>query len=642
MVTRVLLAILVLLAIASPSFAQLDDGPPPVTVRAAWSSDAARAGDQRVLAVVLEIADGWHVNPDAARTAASLIPTSVKAAAAGDALTLGPPQFPEPHLVEVSYSLDGKPIPSYEGRTVVYVPAMVSPQAAGGGGGGGDAAVSVSVTYQACNDQMCLPPKTVTLEAPLRLVAGSTGEDLGGGEGGTEPELFATFDWSSFGEMMAGDAGGSQPIVFDAFGYSFTVDPREYGLIVVMLVAAAGGLLLNFTPCVLPVIPIKIIGLSRAAGNRARCLLLGSAMALGVVAFWMALGGLIAGAAWAVRGTGELPVIGSTNELFQYPAFNITVGLVIAAMAVGMCGLFSARLPGWVYEITPRHDGVAGSVGFGVMTAVLSTPCTAPLMGAAAAWATKQEPGVTLATFGSIGGGMALPYLVLAAFPTLVERMPRTGPASELIKQVMGLLMLAAAAYFIGVGVSTLFAPLSGDGGASSLYWWPVMGFIALAAGWLIYRTWRVSHSTVKRLAWTTIGGLAILAAGAGGVRLTDDGPIDWVKYTPERFAEELADGHVVVMDFTAEWCLNCKALEHAVLYREAVVELFEDPKVVPMKVDITSSANVAGTRKLAAMGRVAIPLLVVFAPDGSEVFKSDAYTVEQVVEAVREAKGAG
>ncbi len=94
----------------------------------------------------------------------------------------------------------------------------------------------------------------------------------------------------------------------------------------------------------------------------------------------------------------------------------------------------------------------------GILAAILSTPCTAPFMGAAAAWAATQPPWTTLATFAAIGIGMALPYLVLSASPALVEKMPKTGPASLLIKEVMGLFMLAAAAYFIGIGLAAIFS----------------------------------------------------------------------------------------------------------------------------------------------------------------------------------------
>ncbi len=615
---RALIPLLVLLAWAAPAMAQLA---PPVEVRGVWSGEIARPGDQRVLAVVLDMAPGWHVNPDAARTAPSLIPTTVEVTAHGQVVTVGAAQFPEPQQVIVPYPEPDSLVAAYEHRAVIYVPVAIAT-----GAQPGPAAVTARVVYQACNDQMCMPPKTVTLETPLEIVSAGMAVDAPS----PEPELFAGFDWSSFAKLMAGDGAPSAPVGpvrFDVFDWRFEIDPSGAGFWLLLAVAAVGGALLNFTPCVLPVIPIKIMSLSRAAGNRARCLLLGATMALGVVAFWLAIGVAII----AVSGFGAI------NQLFQETWFTIGVGAIIALMGMGMFGLFTVGLPQWVYQVSPRHDTLTGSFGFGIMTAVLSTPCTAPFMGSAAAWAATRDASTALATFAAIGGGMAAPYLVLSAFPILVERMPRTGPASELIKQTMGLLMLAAAAYFIGVGISSLTAA---DGESTNLYWWPVMAFIALAACWVIYRTWQITGSIGRRLAWTAVGSATILAAGMGGVRLTDDGPIDWVTYTPDAFARELASGNVVVMDFTAEWCLNCKALEHGVLYREPVVELFEDRRVVPMKVDITSSDNVAGTQMLQEVGRVAIPLLVVFAPDGSEVFKSDAYTVAQVVDAVKRARG--
>lgn len=612
---------LALLGVMPPgAAAQLSDTE-PVTLSHRWSDSWASSGDQRVLAIILDLEPGWHINPDAARTDGFLIPTTVEVTGVGPALTVGPVQFPQPQSVRVRYTGETDTIEAYAGRVVLYVPVVVAGEAAAG-----EAALSLSVRYQACNETMCLPPRTAVIEAPLRLTT-----EAQAGAVAADADLFAGFDRSIFPAMLGSTAEAAPRTVrFDLFGYSFTIDPSgNVGWSLLLAVAAVGGLLLNFTPCVLPVIPIKIMGLSQAAGNRRRCLTLGAAMCLGVVAFWMAIGGAVA----LVAGFDAI------NELFQKVWFTIGVGAVIAVMAVAMCGLFTFQLPRAVYAISPRHDTLPGSVGFGVMTAVLSTPCTAPFMGAAAAWAATQSPATTLATFAAIGVGMAMPYGVLAAFPQLAARIPRTGAASELVKQVMGLLMLAAAAYFIGVGLSTaLNQPPQPP---SRLYWWPVAFFIALAGGWLAWRTVQITRRPVRRIAFIGLGALAVLFAGMGAVRLTDPGPIDWVYYTPERFARELDEGSVIVLDFTAEWCLNCKALEHAVLYSDPVASLFEDPGIVPMKVDITSDANVAGAAKLAETGRVAIPLLVVYAPDGRAVFKSDYYTIDQVVGAVRAAETA-
>jgi len=311
------------------------------------------------------------------------------------------------------------------------------------------------------------------------------------------------------------------------------------------------------------------------------------------------------------------------------------VGAIIATMAAGMFGFFSMRLPNFLYMVNPEQDTLQGSFGLGILAAILSTPCTAPFMGAAAAWAATRPPATTLFTFAAIGTGMALPYLVLSASPRLVEKMPKTGPASVLIKQVMGLLMLAAAAYFIGVGVAALF--VSPPNPPSRLYWWPVMLLVTAAGGWLAYRTLQIASGKTVRPFFAGVGLMMIALSAWGSIRLTDKGPIDWIYYTEKRFQEAADARKVVVMVFSAEWCLNCKALEKGVLDDPAIIHLFARREIVPMKVDITGN-NPAGKAKLREVGNLTIPLLVIFSPHGEQVFKSDFYTVEQVMDAVTEA----
>jgi thiol:disulfide interchange protein DsbD len=214
--------------------------------------------------------------------------------------------------------------------------------------------------------------------------------------------------------------------------------------------------------------------------------------------------------------------------------------------------------------------------------------------------------------------------------------MPKTGPASELIKQVMGLFMLAAAAYFIGSGLSAFLAKPPNP--PSTLYWWVVMAFCATAGSWLAYRTVRIASGKGQRVFLTVLGILMIVMSVIGGLRLTDRGPINWIYYTPERFNEAVNQRKIVVMVFTAEWCLNCKALEHGVLNSRKIVNLFASDDIVPIKVDITGK-NPAGKAKLKEVGSLTIPLLVIYAPDKKIVFKSDFYTADQIVDAVRKAR---
>ena len=380
-----------------------------------------------------------------------------------------------------------------------------------------------------------------------------------------------------------------------------------------------------------------MMSLSRAAGDRIRCLWLGSVMSLGVVLFWLGLGTAIALTAKIITAAGKSGGVTSANELFQHPPFTIAVGIVICIMAVGMCGLFAVRLPQFVYAYSPKLDSAIGALGMGVMTAILSTPCTAPFMGTAAAWAVGLGSLRTLSIFVAIGVGMALPYFLLSAFPAVASRMPRTGPASELTKQIMGLLMLAAGAYFIGTGISgALVAPPDPP---TRIYWWFVAGIVIIASVWLVAGAIRTTRSFALRTLWTVVGVAMGVGASQVAILATDHGPIAWVYYTSDRMKTSLAAGNIVVMDFTAEWCLNCKVLEKAVLDSPRISTLLRSDGVVPMKVDLTGN-NEAGNAKLGEVDSLTIPLLVVFDRHGNIVFKSDAYTEDQVADAVKEALG--
>jgi thiol:disulfide interchange protein DsbD len=231
---------------------------------------------------------------------------------------------------------------------------------------------------------------------------------------------------------------------------------------------------------------------------------------------------------------------------------------------------------------------------------------------------------------------MALPYLILSASPNLVNRMPKAGPASELIEQVMGFFMLAAAAYFLGVGISALLSTPPNP--PSKIFWWPVMGLVTAGGVWLAYRTMSLASKKIAKTIFVGLGIILIIFPIWGAMRLSGKGPIDWVYYTPDRFEAAVQQNKIVVMDFTAEWCLNCKVLEESVLHDHKITDLLADKDIVPMKVDITGN-NPAGKAKLKEIGRLTVPLLVVFSSKGKAVFKNDFYTVDQVLGAVERAR---
>lgn len=635
------LALAALTALAAPARlarAQPGGESPGVTVRLLPQKDAVRPGDQIALAVVMEHEAGFHSWPVASDVVIppeftavlgpgfEPIPTEFEVTERPDGAAVWPVQPPALTTVEVLYTGSPVALPSYAGRAVAYVPVQIPPDAPAG-----DSGFNIRVKYQSCNETVCFAPVDATFRVPLSV-------DPAAAAPPADAATFGAFDPTVFGTPPADGVravAGSGPVAFTVFGRGFTIDPTGgLGLLLLLLAAALGGFLLNLTPCVLPVIPIKILGLSKAAGDHhpRRLMFLGTMMSVGVVAFWLAIGAAIA----------FISGFDAISALFQTRWFSLGVGLFVAVMAVGMLGVFSVQLPQAVYKVNPSQESPQGSFLFGILTAVLSTPCTAPFMGSAAAWAATQRPPVTLITFAAIGLGMALPYWVLTARPGLVRKVPRTGPASELVKQVMGLFMLAVAAFFIGIPLAgALQRPPDPAGRA---YWWLVAAFVVAACGWLVWRTFKITTDRAHRGIFGAIGGVGAAAMLAITPGLASHGPIDWVYYTPQRFSEAQAAGKVVVMDFTAEWCLNCKALEAGVLHQPPIVALLDGGDVVPMKVDLTGD-NPDGKAKLKELEWVGIPLLAVFGPgvgyDAAAALKYDTYTVQTVEAAVRQAGGA-
>jgi thiol:disulfide interchange protein DsbD len=619
--------VLVVLALAAGRvWAQAED---PVSVASKASKTKVAPGDTFAVAVVFDIEKGWHLHPNApvltpgmAAEQFTPIPTTIEASPLSG-LTVWPVQWPKtsPTKVIVSPRFGRETYGAYEGRAVAFVPVQVPSSAQAGS----SIHLGLKISYQTCDERNCMLPQDLdqSVDVPVVTLAEAAGASV------QKDADFDTFDPGVFAS-----APGGGPVVkkastvrFSAFGLAFEIDPAGAGFVLLLLVAAFGGLLLNFTPCVLPVVPLKIMGLSQAAGNPARCFYLGAVMSLGVVAFWVAIGAAIA----FVSGFSAI------SSLFQTPWFSLAVGLFILVMSIGMLGLYTVRLPQAVYMINPSHESAGGSFVFGIMTAVLSTPCTAPFMGSAAAWAATQRAPTTLSTFGAIGFGMALPYLVLSAFPKLLSRLPRTGPASELIKQVMGLLLVAVALFFLGTGLDPLLRlPVDPPFRA---HWWGIAAAGIGAMAWLVYRTFRITKRAGPRVVWTVLAALGCGATLAITRAVTQQGPIPWLGYTPERLAEQLSKKKVVVLDFTAEWCLNCKALEAGVLHRPEIVKILTGPDVVPMRVDLTGS-NPPGKQKLKELQWVGIPLLAIYGPGVGDPITYDAYTPEMVRDAIARASG--
>ena len=190
-----------------------------------------------------------------------------------------------------------------------------------------------------------------------------------------------------------------------------------------------------------------------------------------------------------------------------------------------------------------------------------------------------------------------LPYVLLSANPKFIGRLPKSGPGSELLKQVMGLLMIAAAVYFIGTGISALVTRPPDP--PFTAYWWAVAALMATAGIWLAARTIVISARATHRWSAAVVGLVLIITAFATGLQMT----VKWIYYTPERLERATAAGKTVVMVFTAEWCLNCKALEKTVLQDPEVVSTLRKSSITAS----TSSSTYSSPDLWAASSSVAV-----------------------------------
>jgi len=640
-----------------------------VSIEAARSNIAA--GQSTVIAVIFDIADNWHIWPNPGNTGADkgydvfdgAIYTKVDAASDA-AIEFGASQWPEIHGAEASFGGAVETFGVFEGKAIAYVPVTVADDATTG-----EVEITVTTTFQACDDKQCLMPVfdhelTTTLnivdaaaaDAPVDYAATNT---FAGYDADATPTSIDETPPADDDATPAADArgaadeetdGAATPVARPSF-FGITLPSTEglLGFVLIALMSIIGGFVLNLTPCVLPVIPIKIMTISQHANSPHRSLMLGLWMALGVIAFWVAIG---------------LPVImfrsvTDPSRIFGIWWLTAGLGALIALMGIGIMGLFTIQLPAAVYSVNPRAETAWGSFVFGVMTGVLGLPCFGFVAGALLAGSATLPAPTIMTIFAGLGVGMAAPYLVLSAKPGLVEKIPRTGPASELVKQVMGLLLLAAGAYFIGAGLIALTNDYPFIG--RQLPWWGVALFAVLAGLWLMLRTFQITHKAIPRISFSIvgiiIGGAALLyaidvtvkahdtwqtrqaaiaAAGNDGGYVTGI----WNEYSSAAVAQARDDGMVVVLDFTAEWCLTCKAMKASVLNRNPVKSELQDDDIVTFTVDLTST-KAPGWDLLTDLGQTGIPLLVIYSPGSDEPWQSNAYTSKQVMNALEQARDA-
>jgi len=402
--------------------------------------------------------------------------------------------------------------------------------------------------------------------------------------------------WKEMGLPL--EAGRASYVVAGGQGISTVIGT---GLILTLLGVFLGGIALNLTPCVYPLIPItaSYFGGRSETGERQGYLLLhGLLYILGLSVMNSAIG-------VSAALTGKL-----MGSFLQHPAVLIFVSAVLLLMALNFFGLWELRMPGFLSSaVSKSHTGYTQSLFMGLTLGIVAAPCIGPfIIGLLTMVAQKGDPLYGFLLFFTLSIGLGLPLFILSLFAGNVSKLPRSGEWLIWIRNLFGWIMLAMAVYFV--------KPLFPWHDAGTY----LLAFIALAAGvhlGFVSKTGKAMRTfiVIRRSIGVVAIGVALFLAGSVLLR----GPgVSWQPYTQETFAKAIASKKPIIIDFYADWCTPCRELDKKTFHDPDVVK--ESEKFSMIKVDLTKETNPDVLQLLKKYDVKGVPTVIFLDTGGNEI----------------------
>lgn len=580
--------LILLLLVFNLSFAQNSDE--IISTRILSSVDKIKPGDSYQIAVELQIKEPYHVNAKEP-SEEYLIPTEIELKSS-EGVTIGQYIYPEAEMKTFAFSEN--PLAVYEKTIYIFTTISVSPDF-----DEKEILLEGSVGYQACDDQTC--------QAPAELAISQTIPVAGSGE------KITAINEDIFAELAL--AGQPEKIITKENDFSNTL--AEKGLLLTFVLVFLGGLALNLTPCVYPLIPITISyfggqaeGKKGSVVTHAIIYVLGMAITYSILGVIAALTGSLFGAA------------------LQNPIVLIFIALVLVILSLSMFGLYEIRVPAFLSNFAGgSKQGFFGSFFMGLTVGIVAAPCIGPFVLALLTYVGERgDVFLGFWLFFVLALGLGVPFLFLGIFSGSINKIPRSGAWMVWVHKIFGFILIAMAIYFL----QPLFP--------NTLLYHFALALTMLLGG--IYMAWIESTSTpgkvfpiIRNLTGIVFFTIALIFGslgiqsyfetniaqnliGAGNVSATDQ--IQWHSYSQEKLTEAIDSGKPVMIDFYADWCIPCKELDKFTFSDPKIIEISNE--FIMLKVDLTKASDPLAKELKNKYQIKGVPTLVFLNSDGQEI----------------------
>lgn len=502
-------------------------------------------------------------------------------------LVFGKTVYPKAHKVVSPTQWD------YHGSVTLNLPFSVKADAKPG-----KISFKTLLAYNLCFDNgMCEPPQEEERSVTLEIVAAETATATDPAV--TEPaEPPATEEQPALTEAVSAQSDASTSATESKAPVPATDHPLS-DILKYMLFALLGGLILNITPCVLPILPIRVMSIiNQAHQDRSKVMLHTWVYTLGVLVSFAILGGVFV----ALRSAGEQQGWGFQN---QNPMFTVVLMSVVYVFALSLLGVFVLTAPGMgTASRATSKKGYSGSFFGGIFAFLMAISCTGPFLGAALPFAFKLSSPLLILFFLVLGLGFALPFILIGFFPRALKLIPKPGEWMNIFKEVMGFVLL----YIVFTMLKTTLALTSGDYLLNVIFFLMLLGF----GVWLYGRFVRMENSKATQWIFTVVS-LAIIvyaayaflpikpehlssapaAVTADGLTPAPHAPEGWYVFSPELLEKLQGEGKPVFLDIGAAWCKNCLTNEKTVLFTDKIMAEFAAKGVVLLRGDFTKKDDV-------------------------------------------------